>query len=93
MLRQTFAAWVTKILDVKKHEKNTSELKAELWISKNGLTPDMKKKIMRYVRLRLQEGKDVDIGNILPILPYELGFSLKKLLCCPTLKKVSKKQC
>ncbi|GMN66540.1 hypothetical protein TIFTF001_035605 [Ficus carica] len=86
--QQTFAAWVTKILDVKKHERNTSELKAELWISRNRIPHNIKQKIMRYVRLRLQEGKDVDVGNLLPILPFALGMSVKKHLCFPILKTV-----
>ncbi|XP_024020983.1 putative cyclic nucleotide-gated ion channel 13 isoform X1 [Morus notabilis] len=85
---ETFAEWVTKILDVKKHDRNTSELKAELWISRNRIPHDIKQKIMRYVRLRLQEGKDVDISNLLPILPFALGMSVKKHLCFPMLKKV-----
>ena len=87
--QQTFAAWVTKILDVKKHERNTSELKAELWISRNRIPHNIKQKIMRYVRLRLQEGKDVDVGNLLPILPFALGMAVKKHLCFPILKTVS----
>ncbi|PON97036.1 Ion transport domain containing protein [Trema orientale] len=86
---ETFAAWVTKILDVKKHERNTTEHKAELWILKNRIPLDIRPKIMRYVRLRLQEGKDVDIAHLLHILPLSLGMSIKKHICFPMLKKVS----
>ncbi|XP_030500455.2 putative cyclic nucleotide-gated ion channel 13 isoform X2 [Cannabis sativa] len=85
---ESFAAWVTKILDVKKHEKNTSEQKAELWISRNGIPVGIEPKVMKYVQLRLQEGKDVDIEHLLHILPLTLGMSIKKHMCFPILKKV-----
>ncbi|KAF4380233.1 hypothetical protein F8388_024526 [Cannabis sativa] len=84
---ESFAAWVTKILDVKKHEKNTSEQKAELWISRNGIPVGIEPKVMKYVQLRLQEGKDVDIEHLLHILPLTLGMSIKKHMCFPILKK------
>ncbi|XP_062119873.1 putative cyclic nucleotide-gated ion channel 13 [Humulus lupulus] len=85
---ETFAAWVTKILDVKKHERNTIEHKTELWISRNGIPEDIKPKIMKYAQLRLQEGKDVNIQHLLQILPLTLGMSIKKHMCFPILKKV-----
>ncbi|GMN69471.1 hypothetical protein TIFTF001_038521 [Ficus carica] len=39
--------------------------------------PDLKLKIMRCVRLRLQEGKDVDVGHLIHILPFAPGMLLK----------------
>ncbi|PON97037.1 Voltage dependent potassium channel [Trema orientale] len=86
---ETFAAWVTKILDMKKRERNiTAEQKTELWISKNGIPDDIRQKITSFVRLTLQEGEDVDIGHLLHVLPSSLGMSIKKHLCFPMLKKV-----
>ena len=79
-------------MDEEKHERNTTEQKAELWISRNKIPFDLLgKKITRYVRLRLQEGIDVDVGieNILPILPYALEVDVKKHFCLPMLRKVS----
>ncbi|KAL5555187.1 hypothetical protein UlMin_037423 [Ulmus minor] len=85
---ESFAEWVTRIEDAKKLEKSTTERSAELWISKNNIPSNMKREIMRYVRLRLLEGNVVDSRNILPVLPLSLGISVKKHLCLETLKKV-----
>ncbi|XP_062074777.1 probable cyclic nucleotide-gated ion channel 10 [Humulus lupulus] len=84
---ETFSAWVNKILDVNKHEKKAIE-QANSWISKNGIPNDIKPKILKYVQLRLQEGKDVDIEHVLDILPSKLGMSIKKHMCFPVLRKV-----
>ena len=65
------------------------DLEIELWISKNGLSQEMKEKIMDMVKDRLEEEKDVDVQNLLNILSPELRKSIKRLLCFNTLKKVS----
>ncbi|PON60396.1 Voltage dependent potassium channel [Parasponia andersonii] len=67
------------------HGQQKSENKR---ISKNRIPLDTRPKIMRYVWLRLQEGKDVDIAHLLHILPLSLGMSIKKHICFPMLKKV-----
>ncbi|XP_062119872.1 cyclic nucleotide-gated ion channel 1-like [Humulus lupulus] len=85
---EAFATWVTKLLDVKKHERSTMGQKVELWISKNEIPQDIKQKIMKYVQFRLQEGKDVDIQHLLHTLPPTLGMSIKRHICFPLLKKV-----
>ncbi|KAL5568128.1 hypothetical protein UlMin_024703 [Ulmus minor] len=86
---ESFAEWVTKIVDAGKNKKNMSELSAELWISANHIPSNMKKNIMRYLRLRLQEGnQEVDVVNILHILPSSLRTSIKKHLCLDILIKV-----
>ncbi|XP_062119880.1 cyclic nucleotide-gated ion channel 1-like isoform X2 [Humulus lupulus] len=84
-----FAAWVTKILGVKKYDRNTTEQKAELWISKNELFDEnVTSKIKKFIQLRFQEGKEVDNINILHVLPFSLGMYIKKHLCFPILKRV-----
>ncbi|XP_062119868.1 cyclic nucleotide-gated ion channel 1-like [Humulus lupulus] len=84
-----FAAWVTKILGVKKYDRNTAEQKAELWISKNELFDEnVTSKIKKFIQLRFQIGKEVDNINILHVLPFSLGMYIKKHLCFPILKKV-----
>ena len=80
---QSFSSWVTKIMNVKRRDGNT-----ELWIKKNEIEADKKKKILQYVELRLSEGKDINVENLMSILPTELGLSIKKFLCFPILKKV-----
>ncbi|XP_062119878.1 cyclic nucleotide-gated ion channel 1-like isoform X2 [Humulus lupulus] len=84
-----FAAWVTKILGVKKYDRNTTEQKAELWISENELFDEnVTSKIKKFIQLRFQEGKEVDNINILHVLPFSLGMYIKKHLCFPILKRV-----
>ncbi|XP_062119888.1 cyclic nucleotide-gated ion channel 1-like isoform X1 [Humulus lupulus] len=85
---ETFAAWVTKILDLKKNVNSTSEKKADLWLSKNDIPQDLKRIIKKYIQMRLQDGKDVDIDHILHILPLSQGMLIKKHMCFPMLKKV-----
>ena len=81
-MEQKLADWVTKIIDLRKHEMM-------LWISKHNIPDDIKPEIMRYIRLTLQEGKDVDIVHLLHVIPFSLGMSIKKHICLPMLKKVS----
>ncbi|GMN44233.1 hypothetical protein TIFTF001_013432 [Ficus carica] len=83
-----FAEWVTKILDEEKHEKDTKEQQAELWMENSKIPDDMRSKITQYVRLRMREGKDVDVRSLLSVIPSKLGLSVKKHLCFPILKKV-----
>ena len=59
------------------------------WISDNGIANNKKKEIMQHMRWRLQEGKDVNVVNILGALPDSLVQFVTKHLCLDTLKKVS----
>ncbi|XP_062076073.1 cyclic nucleotide-gated ion channel 1-like [Humulus lupulus] len=85
---ETFAAWVTKMMDMKKYERNASEQMAYLWMSKNEIPGDIKVKIKKYIQLRLQDEKGVDINHILHILPPSHGMLIKKHMCLPLLQKV-----
>ncbi|XP_062074779.1 cyclic nucleotide-gated ion channel 1-like [Humulus lupulus] len=76
---ETFAAWVNKMMNKKKCERNAaSEQMAYLWMSKNEIPKNIKKKIKKYIQLRLQDGKDVDINHILHILPPSDVVLIKK---------------
>ncbi|KAL5568105.1 hypothetical protein UlMin_024680 [Ulmus minor] len=88
--RERVAEFVTKTVNAKKLEKNTTYKSTELykWISDNGIPNNMKKEFMQHMRLRLQEGKDVDVVNILGVLPHQLVQFVRKHLCLETLKKV-----
>ena len=89
IVEQGFAEWVTKILDEEKHEKDTKEQQAELWMENSKIPDDMRSKITQYVRLRMRQGKDVDVRSLLSVIPSKLGLSVKKHLCFAILKKVS----
>ncbi|KAL5568136.1 hypothetical protein UlMin_024711 [Ulmus minor] len=90
LLGPNVAEFVIKTVNTKKLEKNTAYRSTELykWISDNGIPNNRKKKIMQHMRLRLQEGKDVDVVNILGVLPHSLVQFVTKHLCLDTLKKV-----
>ena len=64
------------------------ERDVELWIEKNGLPKELKTKIMQKVKYKLEENKDVDVENLLSILPSEDRKYIKRLLCLPMLRKV-----
>ncbi|KAL5568235.1 hypothetical protein UlMin_024810 [Ulmus minor] len=87
---ENVAEFVIKTVNTKKLEKNTTYRSTELykWISDNGIPNNMKQEIMQHMRLRLQEGKDVDVVNILGALPHSLVQFVREHLCLDTLKKV-----
>lgn len=73
----------------KRQQTKMKERDAEMWILRNGIPEDVKPIIMRYIRYRLQDNKDVDVESLLSLLPMEHRTTLKEHLCMPMLKKVS----
>lgn len=64
----------------------------DLWLSKNADVPtrtDMKTVIMESVRYKVEENKDVDVEDILSILPLKHKRRFMQPLCLASLKKVS----
>lgn len=49
----------------------------------------MKTVIIENVREKLEENKDVDVENLLSIIPRKDRRSIKRLLCMDVLKKVN----
>ncbi|KAL5568101.1 hypothetical protein UlMin_024676 [Ulmus minor] len=78
--------FVIKIVNGKNPTYRCIELKK--WISVNAIPDNMKQEFMQHMRLRLQEGKDVDVINIIGVLPHSLIQFVMKHLCLDTLKKV-----
>ncbi|CAB4313478.1 unnamed protein product [Prunus armeniaca] len=64
------------------------DLEIQLWMSRNGLPDDMKTVIMKNVKQRLEQDKDVDVENLFSILSRNNKKSIKRHLCMNTLKKV-----
>lgn len=58
------------------------------WLYNNGVPLNMKKMIMTCVLRELEANQDVNIENILSILPLESLKFIKRHLCLDTLKKV-----
>ncbi|XP_062120210.1 cyclic nucleotide-gated ion channel 1-like isoform X2 [Humulus lupulus] len=65
------------------------EREVEIWIEKRGLPMEEKTSIMQKVKQKLKENKEVDVENLLSILPFEDRKRIKLLLCLPLLRKVS----
>ncbi|XP_062119865.1 cyclic nucleotide-gated ion channel 1-like [Humulus lupulus] len=64
------------------------EQEIEFWIEKNGLPKEEKALIMQKVKHKLKENREVDVENLLSILPSEDRKRIKHLLCFPLLQKV-----
>lgn len=60
------------------------ELEIQWWMARN----DMKTVIIENVREKLEENKDVDVENLLSIIPRKDRRSIKRLLCMDVLQKV-----
>lgn len=80
---QEFVKYVTTMLQGK------TEKQAESWIKYHKIPHEMSLRIMHYVRLKMREGEDVDVRNLLCILPPMLRNLVKKHLCFPIVKKAS----
>jgi hypothetical protein len=62
----------------------------QLWIERNlQPSPSRKQKIMSNIHRLLKEKKDVDVHNMLPYLPMELGRDIRRDICLPLIRKVS----
>lgn len=67
-----------KVRIEKKREKKDREVEA--WLSKNGIPLEKKAKIMETVLLLLKENKEVDVENILSILPLQLKHEIQSCM-------------
>ncbi|KAM5556185.1 hypothetical protein ABKV19_023859 [Rosa sericea] len=67
-------------------EKKSKEL--DSWLFKSGIPSRRKNEIMERVGQELEEYRDVDVENVLPILPVELQSYIKSCLPITRLKKV-----
>ncbi|KAM5555126.1 hypothetical protein ABKV19_023161 [Rosa sericea] len=76
-----------ELLDQSKSKKKMQFLK--LWLDKNDIRPnkDQMKTIMNNIH-KLEENKDIDVQNMLSILPVDDKKSIIQLLCLASLKKV-----
>lgn len=61
----------------------------ELWMSKYGLSEDIKREIKQNVKCRLEENNDVYVENLLDHLAPGLRKEVKHRLCLDLLKTVS----
>ena len=82
-----------KILDEFKSKKKTQLLKpdVDLWLYRNNIQQeDLKRAIMENIH-ELGENNDIDLQNMLFILPVNEKKRIIQFLCLDSLKKVSTK--
>ncbi|XP_060675341.1 cyclic nucleotide-gated ion channel 1 [Ziziphus jujuba] len=72
----------------KEHEMQLKMLSTRLWMKENNIPEDMKPTLLQHVRCRLEDNKDIDLRNMLSILPREDKNMLKKHFCLASIKKV-----
>ena len=58
-----------------------------MWVLNNEIPKDMWEMIVHYAQCKLH-GKDVNLKNLLPVLPVEYRDSIKKRLCLDALNNV-----
>lgn len=81
----------TIVSRAKRQHWNNTEHTTQVWMLKNGIPKAIMPMINKYVEHRLQNNTDdVDMVNLLSILPIELQRSIKHHLCLAILKKASK---
>lgn len=85
---QTYLQFATTKSEEIREKMKLKERDIELWISKNGLPKRLKRSIMKSVKYKLEENKDVDVENLFSILPVEERKTIKRQLCLSTIKKV-----
>ncbi|XP_062074906.1 cyclic nucleotide-gated ion channel 1-like [Humulus lupulus] len=85
---QTYLQLATAKSEELGEKMKLKEQEIEFWIEKNGLPKEEKASIMQKVKHKLEENREVDIENLLSILPSEDRKRIKHLLCFPLLQKV-----
>lgn len=64
-------------------------LEVDLWLSRKGLPGNFKEVIMNIIQQKLEQNKDVEVENILSVLPSAHSKYIKRYLRLAALKKVS----
>ncbi|KAL6123068.1 hypothetical protein ACLB2K_075591 [Fragaria x ananassa] len=66
----------------------TKNLEVDLWLSRKGLPGNLKVVIMQIIQQKLEQNKDVQVEDILSVLPSAHSKYIKRYLRLATLKKV-----
>ncbi|XP_024176804.1 cyclic nucleotide-gated ion channel 1 isoform X3 [Rosa chinensis] len=72
-----------------KRKLQEKDLEVGSWLSKNGIPVDTKSQIMEKVQVELEENRDVEVKNILSILPSDLQRRLEWYMPLSRLKRVT----
>ncbi|KAM5576971.1 cyclic nucleotide-gated ion channel 1-like [Rosa sericea] len=84
---QTFISMETEKSEGRRIKLSSTKADIQLWMHRNGLTEETKKKINEIVGKEWEKIKDADLENIFSILHGKIRTSLKQFLCRETLSK------
>ncbi|KAK9907218.1 hypothetical protein M0R45_038286 [Rubus argutus] len=85
---QAYVQFATARSEKLRRKMKTKNLEVELWLSRKGLPSNLKEVIMHIIQQTLEQNKDVQVENILSILPSAHSKYIKRYLRLATLKKV-----
>ncbi|XP_061999075.1 cyclic nucleotide-gated ion channel 1-like [Rosa rugosa] len=61
-------------------------LDLEVWMQRNKIPNELKKKIIKSIKKKLEEDKDANLENLFSILPWDTRKDLKRFLCVNALR-------
>ncbi|XP_062000395.1 cyclic nucleotide-gated ion channel 1-like [Rosa rugosa] len=86
---QTYLQFGTTRAEEIRRRTKTKDLEVDLWLSRKGIPNKvLKKLIMQTVERRIEENKDVQVENILSLLPVRHSNLIRHYMRLATLKKV-----
>ncbi|BFG23528.1 hypothetical protein CerSpe_098020 [Prunus speciosa] len=85
---QTYLQFATTRSEKLRRKLKTKDLEIDLWLSRKGLPKNLKEVIMQVVQQKLEQNKDVQVENILSVLPLVHSNFIRRYLRLATLKNV-----
>ncbi|KAM5585031.1 cyclic nucleotide-gated ion channel 1 [Rosa sericea] len=85
---QTYLQFGTTRAEEIRRRTKTKDLEVDLWLSRKGIPKVLKELIMQTVERRIEENKDVQVENILSLLPVRHSNFIKRYMRLATLRKV-----
>ncbi|PRQ60443.1 putative potassium channel, voltage-dependent, EAG/ELK/ERG [Rosa chinensis] len=85
---QTYLQFATTRSEKIRRKMKTKNLEVDLWLSRKGLPSNLKIVIMQFIQQKLEQNNDVQVENILSVLPSAHSKYILRYLRLATLKKV-----
>lgn len=60
----------------------------DVWMQRNEIPDELKKRIIKSIKKKLEEDKDANLENLFNILPWDTRKDLKRFLCTKALINV-----
>nr|XP_011470674.1 PREDICTED: cyclic nucleotide-gated ion channel 1-like [Fragaria vesca subsp. vesca] len=90
---QTYLQFATTRSEKLRRKMKTKNLEVDLRLSRKGLPSNLKVVIMQIIQQKLEQNKDVQVEDILSVLPSAHSKYIRRYLSLATLKKVSNFLC